>query len=68
MKGNVMKEKKSKLHYETPELTVTKVKMETEFLAAVSMYHAAAPRAEIEPFTTDATAPGANEDIQLNLE
>jgi hypothetical protein len=66
MKGNVMKEKKSKLSYETPELTVTKVKMESVFLAESMMTGDSRIQANIKPFEED-TPPDNNGDITLNL-
>jgi hypothetical protein len=71
MKGNVMKREKSKLAYETPELTVTKVKMETEFLIATSMMTGSKRmQATIVDFDSSEDAPdfnGSSEDGDITL-
>jgi hypothetical protein len=56
-----MKKKKSKLAYEAPELTVTKLKMESVFLVATSMMNGGSRiKATIEEFDSTVDAPDFN--------
>jgi hypothetical protein len=66
-----MNKKKSKLAYEPPELTVTKVKMETGFLIATSMMNGGSRiKATIEGFDSTVDAPdfnGSNEEGDITI-
>jgi hypothetical protein len=57
MKGHVMKNEKSRLAYNTPELNVMKLKMETEFLTATSMMRKESIQSNIADFDGTVAAP-----------
>jgi hypothetical protein len=65
-----MKEKENKLPYDRPDLTVIKVKMETEFLTATSMMSGRnRMQSTIEGFDDTTPAPDFNgtDDGDINL-